>query len=160
MTPSTAEAPRGSIWSNPTVRALAYQALALGLVAAGAAFIFRNTLINLRQRGIASGFGFLANEAGFDISETLPVPQLQGGLLWLLAALGLGLAATWGYSRVLAGRGRSVGDSVGSVSAVLALLVGLPALVVYFGADSFSAESYSEASRYSTAFLVGLINTV
>jgi len=59
-------------WSlnDARVRAFAYQVLlaaALGLVAW---YLVSNTAQNLEQRKIASGFGFLGREAGFEISET------------------------------------------------------------------------------------------
>jgi general L-amino acid transport system permease protein len=41
------------------------------LVAAGIAFAVLNAIENLRQRGIASGFGFLGHRAGFDVGFKL-----------------------------------------------------------------------------------------
>ena len=49
------------------LRPLAVQALVLASVVAMAAWIVGNTLDNLAQRGIASGFGFLGSTAGFAI---------------------------------------------------------------------------------------------
>ncbi|MFA7679170.1 MAG: ABC transporter permease subunit [Pigmentiphaga sp.] len=60
-------------WHQPRVRALVYQVLTLGLVLAGVAWLLDNTLANLATRRIASGFGFLQQEAGFAIGET-PIP--------------------------------------------------------------------------------------
>lgn len=51
-------------------RALVFQVVALGAVAAAAAYLVSNTVANLESRKIASGFGFLAREAGFAIGET------------------------------------------------------------------------------------------
>ena len=51
-------------------RAVAYQALALGAVAAALWFLISNTADNLEARRIASGFGFLGREAGFEIGES------------------------------------------------------------------------------------------
>jgi len=51
-------------------RAVAYQALALAAVAAALWFLISNTAANLEARRIASGFGFLSREAGFEIGET------------------------------------------------------------------------------------------
>jgi general L-amino acid transport system permease protein len=56
-------------WNDPTVRAVVYQIIALGLVAFGAWYLISNTLHNLETRKIASGFGFLTQEAGFAIGE-------------------------------------------------------------------------------------------
>ena len=48
-----------------------YQVLASVLIAAVAWFLWSNTLHNMRVRGIQSGFGFLAQQAGFTIGESL-----------------------------------------------------------------------------------------
>ncbi len=58
-------------WNDPTVRALVYQVLAVGLVGWAAWFLISNTLNNLATRNIATGFGFLDREAGFAIGESL-----------------------------------------------------------------------------------------
>jgi len=55
-------------WNDPQVRALFFQALVLGGVILFAAFLVRNTLNNLEQQGIASGFDFLSKTAGFSIA--------------------------------------------------------------------------------------------
>ena len=57
-------------WRSRTLRALAYQVFALALIAAGAGFLMHNTLVNMRVRGIQSGFDFLTSTAGFDIGES------------------------------------------------------------------------------------------
>jgi general L-amino acid transport system permease protein len=58
------------VLGNPRVRAVLYQAglvIGAGLVLW---FFVSNTVQNLEARKIASGFGFLAREAGFEIGET------------------------------------------------------------------------------------------
>ncbi len=57
-------------WNDPTVRAVVYQVIALGLVAFGVWYLVSNTLHNLETRKIASGFDFLTREAGFAIGES------------------------------------------------------------------------------------------
>ncbi len=57
-------------WNDPGVRAVVYQVVALGLVAAAIWFLVSNTLHNLAVRNIATGFAFLSREAGFAIGET------------------------------------------------------------------------------------------
>ncbi len=52
-------------------RRIIYQALVLGVLAALIAWMVHNTLGNMRARGIQSGFGFLMQTAGFDISESM-----------------------------------------------------------------------------------------
>jgi general L-amino acid transport system permease protein len=56
--------------SHPRVRSILYQALLAAVVGFGAWYFASNTAENLWQRRIASGFGFLAREAGFEIGET------------------------------------------------------------------------------------------
>lgn len=58
-------------WRSRTFRGLLYQALALVLIALALWFLGHNTLVNLRERGIQSGFDFLTQTAGFDIGESL-----------------------------------------------------------------------------------------
>ena len=57
-------------WSNPSVRSVVYQAGALAAVALVIWYLVSNTLANLAALHIASGFGFLRNEAGFAIGES------------------------------------------------------------------------------------------
>src|SRR5690242_6463680 len=58
-------------WHDPAVRGIVLQILFVGLIAALAGFLVPNTVVNLRQRGIAGGFGFLGDEAKFGIGESL-----------------------------------------------------------------------------------------
>jgi general L-amino acid transport system permease protein len=58
-------------WRSQAFRGLVYQIVALCLIALVAWFLAHNTLENMRTRGIQSGFGFLAEPAGFDIGETM-----------------------------------------------------------------------------------------
>lgn len=59
------------IWGSARFRGVLYQVLVIGGVLALGGWLLRNTLANLETRGIATGFGFLGREAGFEISETL-----------------------------------------------------------------------------------------
>lgn len=63
--------PKPSLWRNQAVRAIAYQVIAIGVVVGVAAFLIHNTLENLATRNIATGFGFLNQESGFPIGESL-----------------------------------------------------------------------------------------
>jgi len=58
-------------WNDPQFRALAFQIIFLAIVLSGVAYIINNTLHNLEQRGISTGFAFLWDEAGFGILQTL-----------------------------------------------------------------------------------------
>ncbi|MEQ4511955.1 MAG: amino acid ABC transporter permease [Dickeya sp.] len=57
--------------TNPAVRAWLYQILAVIIVVVAAAYLLHNTVTNLSQRGITSGFAFLNNSAGFGIVQHL-----------------------------------------------------------------------------------------
>lgn len=58
-------------WRSQAFRGLVYQVLALGLLALGLWYLGHNTLLNMRERGIQSGYDFLVQTAGFDIGESL-----------------------------------------------------------------------------------------
>jgi len=64
---------RDSWWNNPAVRGIAYQVILIVAILAFGGWIANNTVTNLRERGIASGFGFLGQRAGFDMTTLLPV---------------------------------------------------------------------------------------
>ncbi len=58
---------------NPAVRGFVYQFVTVLAVVAFVWWVTDNTIRNLQAAGIASGFGFLGNRAGFDIAQT-PIP--------------------------------------------------------------------------------------
>ena len=68
--PSAAPKKKSWSWRSQAFRGLVYQLLALALIAFGLWYLGHNTLVNMRERGIQSGFGFLGPTAGFDIGET------------------------------------------------------------------------------------------
>jgi general L-amino acid transport system permease protein len=57
-------------WYDPTKRAIIYQVVVLGMVGMVAYYLFTNTLANLERQNIATGFGFFAKEASFEIGES------------------------------------------------------------------------------------------
>lgn len=62
----------GSLLYNRTARAIIYQVVLIATVVALGWWLVDNTLTNLRQQDIATGFGFLTNrQAGFAISESM-----------------------------------------------------------------------------------------
>ena len=63
--------PRRWSWRSRSFRGWVYQLVALALIAAAAALLLHNTLLNMRARGIQSGFDFLRQPAGFAIGESL-----------------------------------------------------------------------------------------
>jgi general L-amino acid transport system permease protein len=62
---------RHSIWRNEFARGVILQAVVAGALLALVLFIVNNTAVNLAKRGIASGFGFLENIAGFQPTFSL-----------------------------------------------------------------------------------------
>lgn len=63
---------KGSLsFSNPAVRAWLFQILAILAVVSVAIYLIHNTVTNLNNRGITSGFGFLDRAAGFGIVQHL-----------------------------------------------------------------------------------------
>lgn len=58
-------------WRDPDKRAIVFQIAALLLVAAISYYLFSNTQANLKRQSIATGFGFLNKEAGFEIGESV-----------------------------------------------------------------------------------------
>src|ERR671933_700263 len=99
--------PRGPLLYDPRVRGWISQILLLLLVGWLVAAAALNAAANLRQQGIASGFGFLNNTAGFGISQTL-VPYGEAssygrafvvGLLntLVVAVIGIAFASVLGF---------------------------------------------------------------
>jgi general L-amino acid transport system permease protein len=58
-------------WRSRAARGFAYQVLAVLVIGGLLWLLAHNTLENMRVRGIQSGFGFLAQPAGFDIGESV-----------------------------------------------------------------------------------------
>ncbi|MGY8870395.1 MAG: amino acid ABC transporter permease [Pseudomonadales bacterium] len=61
----------GRFWNDPDKRSLFFQILLVLGLAAFFLYIINNTLSNLEQRGITTGFAFLDVEAGFGILQSL-----------------------------------------------------------------------------------------
>ena len=87
------------MWRQPAFRAIVFQVLlVLGILAFGN-YLLSNTLYNMEQRGITTGFGFLDNAAGFGILQSLiPYDETYSygrtflvGLLNTLLVAGLGI---------------------------------------------------------------------
>lgn len=63
---------KGSLsFANPVVRAWLFQILAVVAVVGIVSWLFHNTVTNLSNRGITSGFAFLDRDAGFGIVQHL-----------------------------------------------------------------------------------------
>jgi general L-amino acid transport system permease protein len=85
--PPSSEA-RVAWWNDRRTRAVLYQILVLGGVALLAWYLVSNTLTNLESRNIATGFGFLEREAGFDVSES-PIPYSPADTYFRVLVVGL-----------------------------------------------------------------------
>lgn len=59
-----------SFLNDPKVRSILYQVLAVGGTLLVIWYLASNTIENLERQQIASGFGFLEREAGFELSES------------------------------------------------------------------------------------------
>ncbi len=66
-----AEPAKVSVFYDPRIRSLVFQAALLIVLALGVWWIVQNTLENLQRSHISTGFGFLKGRAGFDISDRL-----------------------------------------------------------------------------------------
>ncbi|MGL6172499.1 MAG: amino acid ABC transporter permease [Vibrio sp.] len=69
--PSDAQTKHTHFLYNPTFRSALFQLIAVGIVAFVLFTIVNNALTNLASRGIATGFAFLEQPAGFGISQSL-----------------------------------------------------------------------------------------
>lgn len=104
---AAASRPVQSVWYNPKIRALFYQAMLLAVLAWAGYEIVNNALVNLRELKIASGVGFFDKTAGFSINQTLiPYEETDTyarvffvGLLntLLISALGVVFATLIGF---------------------------------------------------------------
>jgi len=70
---SVGSAPRAKVapWNDPVIRGWVFQIVVVGLVIALGWFLVSNTLDNLQRQKIASGFGYLNREAGFEIGDSM-----------------------------------------------------------------------------------------
>ena len=102
-----AQSPRMSLYRNPRARSIVIQTLVVLLLAWLGWELFANARANLAAKGILSGFGFLNNNAGFDVSQSLipfgPTDSVRRlyvvGLLntLLVAVLGIIFATILGF---------------------------------------------------------------
>jgi general L-amino acid transport system permease protein len=75
-------------WRSQAFRGIVYQIVAIAVLGFAVWWLATNTLENMRVRGIQSGFGFLAQPAGFDIGETI-VNFDSGDPYWKAFLVGL-----------------------------------------------------------------------
>jgi len=66
------EAPvKAALWRTPVFRSVVFQVLLVLVIVYVGNSLLNNTLYNLQQRGISTGFDFLSNAAGFGIVQSL-----------------------------------------------------------------------------------------
>lgn len=82
---------RSMSWNSREGRGVIYQIVALASVVAFVWLLVRNTLRNMRERGIQSGYDFMNQPFGFDVSETLISYDVMS-TYW--TAFGIGLLNT------------------------------------------------------------------
>ncbi|HEY5791446.1 MAG TPA: amino acid ABC transporter permease [Gammaproteobacteria bacterium] len=58
-------------WNDPKIRAVVFQVVLIFCVVMFGLFLVNNTLYNMEQRGISTGFSFLEKEAGFGVTQSL-----------------------------------------------------------------------------------------
>ena len=63
--------PKVEFWNDPRLRSIFFQSLVLGVVVVLGLYFINNAAINMKKNGIASGFDFLGQTAGFSINQTL-----------------------------------------------------------------------------------------
>jgi general L-amino acid transport system permease protein len=105
--PSEVPTSRGSYLYDPAVRGIVVQVLLVLAVVAFVWWVTDNTIANLRAANIASGFDFLSNRAGYDISQKLidyDIDDTHGRAFLvsllntlLVSALGIILATVLGF---------------------------------------------------------------
>lgn len=86
--PVPARKSRSVSWRSREGRSLIYQLVAIASVIALIALLVRNTLANMKARGIQSGYDFLNQPFGFDISETLIAYDVMSSY-WTAFAIGM-----------------------------------------------------------------------
>ena len=88
MTQVAPPSPKHWSWRSQAFRGVVYQILAVTVLVLLVWFLVHNTLVNMRVRGIQSGFDFLTSSAGFDIGESL-FPYDSSDPYWRAFLVGL-----------------------------------------------------------------------
>jgi general L-amino acid transport system permease protein len=136
-----------------SLRQIIYQLVFILAVGGVVWAMIRNAITTLGERGVATGFGFLVHdEANFVISETVPLPVPNAGLVTVLAILGL-----WALA-VVAVRRRARGEFRSTLTWVL--LAFLPALALYLAGHMIRTVRYEVPSTYALGLLTGVGNTL
>ena len=88
----------GGLLTNKKFRAIVAQVVVVVVLVLFTGFIAHNTAVNLEKRGIATGFGFLGNPAGFDVAFSLIDynPQMTHSRVYVVGAINTVLIAALG----------------------------------------------------------------
>jgi len=78
-----------SFWRDPDKRALLWQIIVIAAIAWVSWRIFDNTVTNMADRGLASGFDFLKTSAGFGIITTPFIPYSEDSSYGVVFLVGL-----------------------------------------------------------------------
>jgi general L-amino acid transport system permease protein len=145
--------PVKALWRNPTARAFLYQALVLAGIAAVVALAFVNATVNLRQRGVTTGFSFLFNEAGLAVSETSRVPVGVHSLLPAAVFIACYLAIRFASSSLMKAGPASVFPFRWLDVAALAVA----SIVISHGLEW---EAYGPSRSFVFALATGFLNSL
>jgi len=86
--PLPAKKRRSISWNSREGRSVIYQVVAIASVATLIWLLVRNTLRNMRERGIQSGYDFMGQPFGFDVSETM-IPYDVMSTYWTAFSIGM-----------------------------------------------------------------------
>ena len=131
----------------------------MGSVAAGVYALARQATNRLAELGIKSGFTFLGETAGFNIGERLPIPRLEAGLLSFTAAVFIAALGVWLLSKWAQAKGGTIGGDTRLAVIRVALLFGVPGLVLYATGETIQADDFTAESTFREALVVGIFNT-
>mgnify|MGYP006158388387 CR=1 FL=1 len=86
--PLPAKKRRSISWNSREGRSVIYQVVAIASVITLIWLLVRNTLRNMRERGIQSGYDFMGQPFGFDVSETM-IPYDVMSTYWTAFSIGM-----------------------------------------------------------------------
>ncbi len=149
-----------ALWYDGRVRLGVYQAAIVAAVVVAGWLLAMQLVERLAALGVKSGFGFLANRAGFAIGESVPVPVPGRGLALLVVSVLAGLLAGIGLCRWAGAQGRAVMGELRLASALIAAVAGPPLLAATLVSEDVALLRYTADSALGTALVVGALNTI
>ncbi len=138
-------------------RRLVSRAALIVLLVGGAYLVYVAATARLESHGIGTGFGFLLQEAGFAIGETVPIPVPVGSGAWLFSLLAFGALAGFG-ARALVGGGDAGWPRVAGTAAMV--LLAAAAVLAASGRAGIAWVSYTPDRSFAFALLTGFANTI